>query len=167
MRRRQDESSWPTFVLVKKGTKRAILYTGEKKAEAIAGYLKKETGATIGSFVYSLGLFDGMAARFVKIENDDKSARLEKKLIAYTCKYLSYVMTVRADPDTKAVVGMYVKFFMKSIVDGDYANRQLARFQKLTTSDNAMSVKKKEENNQRLHILSKFTDPLELTPEQR
>jgi hypothetical protein len=30
-----------------------------------------------------------------------------------------------------------------------------------------MSVKKKEEMNQRLHILSKFTDPVELTPEQR
>jgi hypothetical protein len=173
----EHEDSWPTLVLVKRGTKKITRYNGEKKAAAVAGYLKKETGATIGTFVYSLVLFDVMAARFVNIKDDDDDRkhyfhfnRLQKKLIAYASKYLSYVMTIRADQDTKAVVGTYVKVFFKSLEDGDYASAQSARIQKLLfmqQDQNKMSVKKREEMNQRLHILSKFTDPTEVTPEQR
>jgi hypothetical protein len=164
----ENEDSWATYVLIKKGTKKVTLYNGEKKSEAIAGYLKKETGATIGTFVYSLGLLDAMAARFVKIKDDDKNAKIQKKIIANASTYLSYVITIRADKNTKSVVGMYLKTFSKSIENGDnYASKQSERIKKLMEKDNSMSIKKREEMSQKLHILSKFTDPVELTPEQQ
>jgi hypothetical protein len=45
----------------------------------------------------------------------------------------------------------------------DYAQKQTDRIKKLMEKDNSMSNAKREQMSQKLHVLSKFTEPKELT----
>jgi hypothetical protein len=180
-----ESSSSSHYVLIKKGavvnnnrdglisSKHLIHYDGEPTAKALIEYLKEETGATIGNFVFSLGLMDALAAQFVKVvvvDDDDDMAIIandfKKRVLAYSAKFLSYTLHIRASEEIQAVVEMYVRVFFQSLTQADYASQQTARIQKLMeNSSENMSAKKREQMGQKLHVLTKFTNP-QVTPEQ-
>jgi hypothetical protein len=190
----ESSSTSSHYVLIKKGTvvkkkeggllslslslsKNLIHYDGEPTAKALVEYLKQETGATIGNFVFSLGLLDVLAAQFAKVDTiiDDEqnngsynyySNHLKKRVLAYTAKFLSYTLHIGASDEIKAVVDMYVRAFFQSLKQADYASQQTARIQKLMESSSQnMSAKKWEQMTQKLHVLTRFTNP-QVRPEQ-
>ena len=69
----------------------------------------------------------------------------------------------RADSDLKMVVDLYIKAFSKTMESDDYAQKQTDRIRKLMEKDNSMSNAKREQMSQKLHVLSKFAEPKELT----
>ena len=166
-----DEGAWPIYFLIKKGTKNSdfpqsvkAYEEDDRSSDRLAEFLHKETGATIGSFVYSLGMMDTLAAKFVLAAKEDaKYGQIQRQAIAYGSKILGIMIKFRADNDLKIVSDLYVKAFFKLLESDDYAQKQIERIKKLMEKDNSMSNAKREQMSQKLHILSKFTEPKELT----
>jgi len=170
----EDSSDWPSFVIVKKGTKgkelpkKAIKFEGEEKgAGQLADFLIEHTDSRLGHYVYSIHPFDDLAARMVGVEDDDKYADLKRKMYAYFAMILRKFMYLRAKEDMKVALDMYVKTFQKILEKGtDYPETQTTRLENLMNDEGSqMSKFKKEEMSQRMHIYSKFTSPMELTYE--
>ena len=171
----EDEDEWPIYFLFKKGTKNSDLklkaleearYSGEERtSDKLAEYLQEKTGATIGSFVYSLGMMDTLASKFVSAKDSESAAfrDIQRQVILYSSKILGLMVKFRADSDLKMVADLYIKAFSKSLESDDYAQKQTDRIKKLMEKDNSMSNAKREQMSQKLHVLSKFTDPKELT----
>mmetsp|Transcript_5740 Transcript_5740/g.16162 ORF Transcript_5740/g.16162 Transcript_5740/m.16162 type:complete len:337 (-) Transcript_5740:151-1161(-) len=171
----EDEDAWPVYFLFKKGTKNSDLkpkaleearYSGEERSsDKLAEYLHDKTGATIGSFVYSLGMMDTLASKFVSAKDSESAAfrDIQRQFILYSSKILGFMVKFRADSDLKMVADLYVKAFGKSMESDDYAQKQTDRIKKLMEKDNNMSNAKREQMSQKLHVLSKFTEPKELT----
>lgn len=171
----EDEDAWPTYFLFKKGTKNSDLkpkfleearYSGEERSsDKLAEYLHEKTGATIGSFVYSLGMMDTLASKFVSAKDSESAAYrdIQRQVILYSSKLLGFMVKFRADSELKMVADLYVKAFAKSMESDDYAQKQIDRIKKLMEKDNNMSNAKREQMSQKLHILSKFAEPKELT----
>ena len=171
----EDEDSWPIYFLFKKGTKNSDLklkaleearYSGEERtSDKLAEYLQEKTGATIGSFVYSLGMMDTLASKFVSAKDSESAAfrGIQRQVILYSSKILGLMVKFRADSDLKMVVDLYIKAFSKTMESDDYAQKQTDRIRKLMEKDNSMSNAKREQMSQKLHVLSKFAEPKELT----
>lgn len=166
-----DEDAWPTYFLIKKGTKNSDFpqsvkaYEEEdRSSDKLAEFLHRETGATIGSFVYSLGMMDTLASKFVHAGKEDaRYGEIQRRAIAFGSKIMGIMIKFRADNDLKMVADLYVKAFFKILESDDYAQKQTDRIKKLMEKDNSMSNAKREQMSQKLHILSKFTEPKELT----
>mmetsp|Transcript_21701 Transcript_21701/g.47299 ORF Transcript_21701/g.47299 Transcript_21701/m.47299 type:complete len:336 (-) Transcript_21701:127-1134(-) len=166
-----DEDTWPTYFLIKKGTKNSDFpqsvkaYEEEdRSSDKLAEFLHRETGATIGSFVYSLGMMDTLASKFVDAGKEDaRYGEIQRRAIAFGSKIMAIMIKFRADNDLKMVADLYVKAFFKILESDDYAQKQTDRIKKLMEKDNSMSNAKREQMSQKLHILSKFTEPKELT----
>ena len=172
----EDEEAWPTYFLFKKGTKNSDLkpkfledarYSGEERSsEKLAEYLQEKTGASIGSFVYSLGMMDTLASKFMSAKDSESAAfrDIQRRVILYSAKFLGIMVKIRADSELKMVTDLYVKAFTKSMESDEYAQKQIDRIKKLMEKDNNnMSNAKREQMSQKVHILTKFAEPKELT----
>jgi len=167
----EDDDEWPSFVIVKKGTKgkelpeNGIKYTGEgKETKDLAEFIMNETPSKFGQYVFSIQTFDDLAARYMGVKDDDKYADLQRKFYYYCAIITTKFSGLRMpDPDMSSVGAMYAKTFHKIVEQGkEYPETQTIRLEKLIEDDN-MSAFKKEEMGQKLHVYSKFTDPIELT----
>uniref|UniRef100_A0A6U6E698 Endoplasmic reticulum resident protein 29 C-terminal domain-containing protein n=1 Tax=Odontella aurita TaxID=265563 RepID=A0A6U6E698_9STRA len=160
------ESEWPTYILLKKGTQDAsegIKYGGEKTVEGVTNFVKEQVDVQVGSLIYYIDTLDKMAARWSSIdENGGMKAQLEKKFHAYVAKFMIFLYR----GDAKEVAQMYGKVFSSVLEQGDgYVTKTKERLEGLIKSDSNMSKLKIEELSQRIYILEKFTDPVEVSAE--
>jgi len=167
----EDDDEWPTFVMVKKGTKgkelpeKGIKFTGEsKEGKDLIDFIMDTTPSKFGQYVFSIHPYDDLAARLMGVKDDDKYADLQKKFYYYCSIVLIKLLSFHAkDSDMRMVCATYAKTFQKIFEQGkEYPETQTKRLEKLIDDDN-MSAFKREEMHQKIHVYSKFTDPMELT----
>uniref|UniRef100_A0A7S1ZFI7 Endoplasmic reticulum resident protein 29 C-terminal domain-containing protein n=1 Tax=Ditylum brightwellii TaxID=49249 RepID=A0A7S1ZFI7_9STRA len=161
-----DESTWPQYLIFKKGTStnHVIKYSGsDKSADAIGNFVLEQTGARIGIFVYSIDGLDKMVARFVAVRNGDIAANLRRKSFAYMARLIAMIPH---QSETKPIADLYVKAMFQTLHHGrEYAASQTRRIEGLIEKGD-ISSRKKEELSQKLHVLSRFTDPVKLSDEE-
>ena len=132
----------------------------------------------IGNFVYSLGTFDLIAA-MVMNNTDGLQATNQAKVWAYLAKaialtqtYLNLDLFGRASSavlhHNAELANIYVKIMFQVLGKGPfYPSQQITRLETMLEQDSSqISDLKKEQLQQRIHTLKKFTDPAEYTQEQ-
>lgn len=162
-----DENEWPTYVLMKKGItdpSGAIKFEGENTAEELAIFLREQVDITVGTMLYYIGTLDRMASRLMGVdENGGKKAKLEMRFYTYVAKIMIFLYR----GDGKEVAYMYGKTMTNILKEGkEYVTKNKDRLDRMLTSDRNMSNLKREEIAQRLHILEKFTDPVEVSEKE-
>lgn len=162
-----DENEWPTYVLLKKGANDAsdaINFEGDPSADELTNFLRDETDIRVGAMLYYIETLDRCAARFMGVdENGGKKSQLKKHLYAYVAKIMIFLYR----GDAKEVATFYGNTFSSILKEGnDYATKNTDRLDGMLSSDRNMSNLKREEVAQRLHILKKFTEPVEVSAEE-
>jgi hypothetical protein len=172
-----DDVSVPAYLLIRKGNlslDKALLFVGESKtADAVSEFLSQQLSMQkIGSFVYSIGTLDFIAANVIHAE---QSGSWQATFWAYMSKMvrlLQYPMGGdRSRAPTihgKSLSDYYVKICFKVLEQGvKYPSKQVQRLERMLEQDgDQIAPLQKEEMQQKIYILKKFTEPMEIRKEE-
>jgi hypothetical protein len=172
-----DDVSVPAYLLIRKGNlslDKALLFVGESKtADAVSEFLSQQLSMQkIGSFVYSIGTLDFIAANVMHAE---QSGSWQATFWAYMSKMvrlLQYPMGGdRSRAPTihgKSLSDYYVKICFKVLEQGvKYPSKQVQRLERMLEQDgDQIAPLQKEEMQQKIYILKKFTEPMEIRKEE-
>ena len=117
----------------------------------------------IGSFVYSLGHLDFIAANLVRARKNDHPP-WQQKAWAYSAKLFAVMTSVFATPHNQEVAEIYVKTCFAILNRGlAYPENQVERLERLLQdTTNNVSALQKENLQQKVYTLKKFIDPVEV-----
>lgn len=169
-----DEISFPEYLLIPKSNqsldKTPILQlAGEPKtADTVSEFLFQQLGMKkVGNFVYSIGTLDYIAASLMKAEDSS----WKQKAWAYTSmvvRRLQYPMSGGPTIHGKPLSEYYVKTSFKVLEEGmDYPSKQVKRLERMLEQDgDKITPLQKEEMQQKIYTLQKFSEPVELSRDE-
>ena len=172
-----DNVSFPEYLLIRKGNlsfDETLRFVGESKtADTVSEFLSQQLDMKkIGNFVYSIGTLDFIAANLVKAEY----GAWQQKFWAYMSKVvrlLQYPMSggdLSKSPTVhgKPLSEYYVKTCFKVLEQGvKYPSNQVGRLERMLEQDgDKITPLQKEELQQKIYTLKKFTEPMEVNREE-
>ena len=118
----------------------------------------------IGSFVYSLGHLDFIAANLVRARKSDHHP-WKQKAWAYSAKLFATMASFFATTHNQEVADIYVKTCFAILTRGlAYPENQVERLERLLQdSTNHVSALQQETLRQKIYTLKKFIDPVEVS----
>jgi hypothetical protein len=172
-----DDVSVPAYLLIRKGNlslDKALLFVGESKtADAVSEFLSQQLSMQkIGSFVYSIGTLDFIAANVIHAEQSGSRQATFWAYMSKMVRLLQYPMGGdRSRAPTihgKSLSDYYVKICFKVLEQGvKYPSKQVQRLERMLEQDgDQIAPLQKEEMQQKIYILKKFTEPMEIRKQE-
>jgi len=178
---RHDKSippHYPEYVLYKANQTMApvsgLRFMGEEKtADAVSDFvsvhLKRKR---IGSYVYSIGTYDVIANQIMEqaraLAPTTQSKFLMWLWVKVVGRFAAYIVQPSSSEFEAELVDIYLKTANKVYEKGsDFPAQQITRLEgMLEDSNNKIGESQKEKLNQRIHILKKFDEPVDVSPEE-
>ena len=164
------EPTFPEYVLYNHETGSILRYEGgeETNADAISEFVSRNLNRKkIGNFVYSLGVYDLVAAQIMTTSGYQQWlwAKVAAPLIQWLFLQPSLFSSPFSTNDFQTeLVSEYVKTGLKVLEKGiEYPSIQVDRLGRmLEDSNNSISDLQKETLNQRLYTMKRFQSPITL-----
>jgi hypothetical protein len=174
---KKDDVSVAEYLLIRKGNlslDKALLFVGESKtADAVSEFLSQQLSMQkIGSFVYSIGTLDFIAANVIHAEQSGSRQATFWAYMSKMVRLLQYPMGGdRSRAPTihgKSLSDYYVKICFKVLEQGvKYPSKQVQRLERMLEQDgDQIAPLQKEEMQQKIYILKKFTEPMEIRKQE-
>jgi hypothetical protein len=173
-----DDVSVPEYLLIRKGNlslDKPLHFVGESKtADTVSDFVSQQLSMKkIGSFVYSIGTLDFIAANLIHAE---QNGSWHAKFWAYMSKIVRLLQQYPVGGDLsraptihgKSLSDYYVKICFKVLEQGvKYPSKQVQRLERMLQQDgDQIAPLQKEEMQQKIYILKKFTEPMEIRKEE-
>ena len=168
---------YPEYILFRastnpKGVVDGLRYVGGNTIEDVSEFLALQLGTKrLGNFVYSIGSYDVLASKLMDHARAQNTWMLwiYVKVVTRFASYLIQPSLYSGATDfDKELTGLYTKIAAKVYEKGrDFPRREMDRLEGMlsssTTTGKQIGDAQREKMQQRIYILKKFDDPVEVS----